>query len=162
MRKETWLIKNILQWKYPNNQFKLVYKTTNNYSDTSDKLIVTVCSKTTKLDDVVSLINQFVKGIVVYKYGEVRYASNIEPKIFQPNSEDVFEPDLLEFIEVRHEPKCFNPLEDNEYRCQGIGCNDGSVRKRCALCRHLDLKIGAKAENMDKKTDYIRGYVKGY
>lgn len=105
MRQETKIIKDILTSKYPDKKFKFQYRQATNYYNFSDKLIITI-DEDVNIDDVVLFIKQNIKGIAVFKKGDIgmireNYGKFNEPKIWLSDSEEWFDADVMEFIEVK-------------------------------------------------------------
>lgn len=103
MREQTKVIKEILKTKYPISKFKLKYVETNNYIDGSDKIVVT-CDRDIDVDDVILLIKNNIRGIAVFKTGDVgiiheNYNQFNEPQI-QLLDGTWLDADVMEFIEI--------------------------------------------------------------
>lgn len=102
MRQETRLIKELLKAKYPDKKFKFQYRQPSSYYNSSDKLIITI-SKDVDVNEVISIINENTRGIKVFKSESISAINNLtnEPYIRIPNSEEWFDADVLEFIEIK-------------------------------------------------------------
>lgn len=104
MRQETRLIKELLKSKYPDKKFKFQYRQPSSYYNSSDKLIITI-SKDVDVNEVLSIINENTRGIKVFKSKSISAINNLtnEPHIHIPDSEEWFDADVLEFIEIKQE-----------------------------------------------------------
>lgn len=91
MRKETKLLKDYLQNIYPNNKFRISYIKTQNYIGSSDKIRILTDLPYKMLN---KKLLQIVKGIAIYKNGEVITVSgNINSQMFGEETD-------VEFIEI--------------------------------------------------------------
>ena len=99
MRTQTKAIKDILKNKYPTSKFKLSYKTTYNYIDHSDRVVVK-CDKNIDVDEVIQLLKEYTSGIGIYKTGSMAMSRGAEPKIYFIDKSYYIDADLMEFIEV--------------------------------------------------------------
>lgn len=100
MRKETKLIKNILQSKYPNKTFSIRFKTATQYYDTSDKIIITIPKD--MYNDIRQLLSNNVKNIKITKFGELVSISGFStPLIYDIKNNVWVDADMLEFIEIK-------------------------------------------------------------
>lgn len=104
LRQATRLIKELLSSKYPDKKFTFQYRQPSSYYNSSDKLIITI-SKDVNVDEVVSIINENTRGINVFKSKSISVINNLtnEPYIHIPDSEEWFDADVLEFIEIKQE-----------------------------------------------------------
>ena len=104
MRQETRLIKEILKFEYPDKKFKFRYKTTHNYIDSSDTLII-ICERRTDIENIISTIKKYVDGIKVFKQGDIACIFNryIESQILSIKTQEWIDAGLMEFIEIREE-----------------------------------------------------------
>ncbi len=101
MREQTKVIKEILKDKFPSDEFKLKYVETNNYVDTSDKIILT-CNRGFDVDNVIRVLKEYTFGIKIYKQGDgASVWKDVEGKIYSLDKKEYVLADLLEFIEVR-------------------------------------------------------------
>lgn len=110
MREQTKAIKKILKSKYPISKFRLKYVKTSNYIDSSDKIVIT-CDRDIDVDDVISLIKDNIRGMAVFKKGDVgiiheNYNQFNEPQI-RLLDDAWLDADVMEFIEVRSSGKSF-------------------------------------------------------
>lgn len=99
MRVQTMAIRDILKSKYPTGKFKLAYKTTHNYIDRSDRVVVK-CDKNIDVDEVIKLLKEYTSGIGIYKTGSMAMSRGAEPKIYAMVIDEWIDTDLMEFIEV--------------------------------------------------------------
>lgn len=101
MREQTKAVKNILKSKYPINKFKVQYKSTHNYIDHSDRIVV-ICDRDINICEVIELLNKYTYGIKVYEQGSMAsVGGQMETRIYSINMETYVDADLMEFIEVR-------------------------------------------------------------
>ena len=103
MRIETRLIKDILNYYYPAQPFRVQYKETTNYVDSADKIIVTISDKEVDIEQVIKKLKENTCHISVYEQGSIATASENTPciKIIGCGAE-YHEADELRFIEVRY------------------------------------------------------------
>lgn len=103
MKQATRMIKDILKLKYPENDFHLKYYKTKDEIELFDKLTI-LCEKEIDVDEVVSHINKYVSGIVVYKNGEsIPPINRGENKMISIATYNWVEMASLEYIEVKRE-----------------------------------------------------------
>jgi hypothetical protein len=100
IRIETKLIKKILSKELPYINYKLQYREAKSYYASSDKIIIT--TDKCNVETVIMCISKYTSRIRIYRYGEISSISGeFNAVIINVDNNEKYEPDFLEFIEVK-------------------------------------------------------------
>ena len=99
MRRQTKLIKNILQREFPGTNIHVQFRAATTYVDSSDKLIVTI--QEVDCDAVMATLAKYTRNISVYRYGSIGSRWNTcNPEILDIETNTWIDADVCEFIEI--------------------------------------------------------------
>lgn len=100
MRRETYLLKQILHQEYSDAKISVRLKKATNYIDSSDKLIVSVDGYS--VVDIICTLCHYTRNISIYKEGAYCARSGIcDPQIYNIETGKFESADCCEFIEIR-------------------------------------------------------------
>lgn len=99
MRDECKVVKRLLSELYPNIQFKIQFKSTNNYVFGSDSIIVK-CPEEVDINDIIIKIRKWSSGISVFKNGMISSNNSLNSKIIIPSTKEEYDMNCVNFIKI--------------------------------------------------------------